>query len=422
MPKIFLIPIETSVRELDYKLLLSLKLAQKDAMVFLGSKGKLLPLIESMTNFNYLDKGYHKGQSENLYNNIKNRQGYIFSLDEEGAVDFNDNSSLKSRYSQTLFEQAERVYLWGKNQKEIYGHSYKNSIVTGHPRFEILKKKFRSIFSRDVRKLQKDFGDFILINTNMSFGNNIRGNSFVINNYEHRFPQIKKIIAQDHQKINIILETISRLLSASKKVILRPHPEESTIFYKENFKNNENFIINKSDSVIPWIIASKTVIHTDCTTALEAFCLDKIPISVLPKDLDETFICPLPLKISIESSPQQIVQDLDDYNFLRNKINSEVIEDNLSFSLDSLNLISDDLINKSQESKIDFKNILINIFKMKARDIFINNNDELMEAKLNGFKSDEINKKIENFSNILNLEDNFIAKKISDHLFEIKIS
>ena len=60
MPKIFLIPIETSVRELDYKLLLSLKLAQKDAMVFLGSKGKLLPLIESMTNFNYLDKGYHK--------------------------------------------------------------------------------------------------------------------------------------------------------------------------------------------------------------------------------------------------------------------------------------------------------------------------------------------------------------------------
>ena len=206
MPKIFLIPIETSVRELDYKLLLSLKLAQKDAMVFLGSKGKLLPLIESMTNFNYLDKGYHKGQSENLYNNIKNRQGYIFSLDEEGAVDFNDNSSLKSRYSQTLFEQAERVYLWGKNQKEIYGHSYKNSIVTGHPRFEILKKEFRSIFSRDVRKLQKDFGDFILINTNMSFGNNIRGNSFVINNYEHRFPQIKKIIAQDHQKINIILE------------------------------------------------------------------------------------------------------------------------------------------------------------------------------------------------------------------------
>jgi hypothetical protein len=134
------------------------------------------------------------------------------------------------------------------------------------------------------------------------------------------------------------------------------------------------------------------------------------------------FICPLPLKISIESSPQQIVQDLDDYNFLRNKINSEVIEDNLSFSLDSLNLISDDLINKSQESKIDFKNILINILKMKARDIFINNNDELMEAKLNGFKSDEINKKIKNFSNILNLEDNFIAKKISDHLFEIKIS
>ena len=59
---------------------------------------------------------------------------------------------------------------------------------------------------------------------------------------------------------------------------------------------------------------------------------------------------------------------------------------------------------------------------MKARDIFINNNDELMEAKLNGFKSDEINKKIKNFSNILNLEDNFIAKKISDHLFEIKIS
>ena len=41
--------------------------------------------------------------SEKIYEKIKINNGIIISLDEEGAVDFKDGSTLKNRYSKILF-------------------------------------------------------------------------------------------------------------------------------------------------------------------------------------------------------------------------------------------------------------------------------------------------------------------------------
>ena len=53
-----------------------------------------------------MDKGYHAGVSEFMYSKIKKNNGIIINLDEEGAVDFSDNSTLKQRYSKKLLKGA----------------------------------------------------------------------------------------------------------------------------------------------------------------------------------------------------------------------------------------------------------------------------------------------------------------------------
>ena len=131
--KIFLL-IETSVRELDYKLLLSIDLLKKKGEKFLLVVKVISQFfMKHFRNFNYLDKGYHLNISEKIHSSIRSHGGEIFSLDEEGAVDFNNNSSLSLRYSKGAFNLPKRIYFWGETQRNLYSKDDSKSVVTGHP-------------------------------------------------------------------------------------------------------------------------------------------------------------------------------------------------------------------------------------------------------------------------------------------------
>ena len=100
-----LIPLETSSRELLYKVYLCQLLALKGFNCYLGKKGSISYLMKKMRGYICLDKGYHEKVSEKLYDQIKENKGIIINLDEEGAVDYSDNSILLSRYSEKMFSK-----------------------------------------------------------------------------------------------------------------------------------------------------------------------------------------------------------------------------------------------------------------------------------------------------------------------------
>ena len=133
-----LIPIETASRELTYKTFLSHHLALNGYNCYLGSKRNISYLMKKFDNYIYLDKGYHKNVSERIYKLIKRSNGIIISLDEEGAVDYNNNSTLLGRYAPELFRNVDFTFFWGIKQYEtVKSHMKKNSkfLITVHPRF-----------------------------------------------------------------------------------------------------------------------------------------------------------------------------------------------------------------------------------------------------------------------------------------------
>jgi hypothetical protein len=81
-------------------------------------------------------------------------------------------------------------------------------------------------------------------------------------------------------------------------LILRPHPEENLEPYLQSMDHNPNLTVIRQGSVIPWILASTHIFHTDCTTAIEAAFLGFQPISLLPSDSPELLVTKLPLMIS----------------------------------------------------------------------------------------------------------------------------
>jgi len=353
-----LIPIETSSRELYYKIQLCHELALAGFNCYLGNKSSILYLVDHFNSFIYLDKGYHQDISDSIYQKIKQRNGYIVNLDEEGGVDYPDNSTILRRYPKHLFNTIDLVFLWGETQFKLLHPNFSKAkvLITGHPRFELLRKTKGSIYNSEVNVIKKQFNNFFLINTNFGFGNNIRGDIFVNKNYSNRFPNIEEKINFDKLKLNTFISLILKISSLYKyKLIIRPHPEENIENYRKAFKGISNIYILNKFSVIPWLIATRLMIHPDCTTAIESLILGKKSVSFLPSNYNSNLVTKLPLEASYTFSDElKLINflnsfaypepgsscefddiDLSDYNFLESNFSltsnsSEIIKDVLS--------------------------------------------------------------------------------------------
>lgn len=368
--------------------------------------------------------------SEKLYKDIKKNNGIIFNLDEEGGIDYADGSTLLARYSKELFNYSDLIFLWGEEQYNLIKKNFSNSkkvFVTGHPRFELLRPNFKYLYSDEVKKIKKSFNNYILVNTNMSFGNNIKGDTFVRENYGSRFKNINEIIEFDKKLLKVygklIIEISEKL---NQNIILRPHPEEDHSFYLNFFKKNKNIHIIYEGSVIPWVIAADVMIHPDCTTAVESLFTGKKPISFLPPNYPKDLITHLPLKASkcFNSSSKLISYIINNKESI-SKVdlsNYAFAEKYFSSSLCSTKLIINQFskfFKSNIENKISLK--IKTKFYLKSIKNLTNKNeiDKLIKTKLEGLSS----RYLFSLSTLLKKshpELNRVSiKKINEHLYKI---
>lgn len=297
-----LFPLETAARELPYKLLLAMTLAGRGLPTYVGRKSAIERLVREESRYLYVDKGFHPGRSEEIWRRVRARRGLIVSLDEEGAVDYPDGVTLRHRYSSGLFEAADHVFLWGQQQMGLVPEAHRLASrvsVTGHPRFQMLLPPYRALHTGAAAALRREFGKFVLVNTNMGFGNNLRGDAFVRENYRARFPRIDDIIALDQRKVSLYLEAIRALARATTRpIVVRPHPEERLDTYAEALRDVSNVRVIFRGPAVPWIAACDAFVHPDCTTAIEAVLLGRPAISLVPADADSGLMTALPLAVS----------------------------------------------------------------------------------------------------------------------------
>ena len=425
-PSVF-IPIETTSRELISKILLSQQLASKGFEIYLGQKGKINSLIGFFKNGIYIDKGYHKGQSEKKYKILKERKFYIISLDEENAVDFKNNQQLNDRFPDDVLGVFDKIFLWGGFQYNFLkgkrsSFNEKNTIVSGHPRFELLKKEFQFLYKKKVSEYKKTFGEFILVNTNFGLGNNIRDEKFVVKNYKDRFPDIRQHILYHKRQQQIFIELVFRLSIETKyNIVFRPHPEEDHKPYDLAFKELNNVFVIYEGSVIPWLIASECMIHSDCTTSLECAMLGKSSIAYT-KYFDERFATDIPLRISFNYQDENAVINHINFKLNNFKIDNKILTNYFNFKKNSLKIIVDsiskdfkDLDTKKTQSLSIIK-IYFLCFKI-IKQLLFRHDDRLIQKKLSGFSYSDSKNLLEVFN--LKYNSNIQIEKIDDKLFKI---
>ena len=234
---------------------------------------------------------------------------------------------------------------------------FKNIIKsTGNVRVDLWKNRYKKYFTSDVKKINTEYGDYVLFCSSFSF-EHIMGDEYgehlnaMFNDYGIMDDNLKEVKRKRFDEFIAFKKLVLDLpkLMPEIKFILRPHPSENIYYWKSILKNIPNIKVVYKDSIAPWILGSKAVVHSSCTSGIEAYLMGKPVISYLPKT-DKSRINILGNQVSNKCYNISMVKDL---------LNKWMVEKNKNFS----NSINNSKILPAYFSNYDGLPAYINILK-----------------------------------------------------------
>jgi surface carbohydrate biosynthesis protein len=294
--KIIYFPMEIAARELDSRLLLAAIAAARGFEVVLGQKWLIERNIERMTPGVYLSKTLTVRDAKMLKR--AKAAGYITAaIDEEipglvihdrkfwwvsrAAVDATDLIFLPGTYNSSAFATS-----FGLQEQRVRR--------AANPRWDLLRKELRPIFADEVAALKRRYGNFILVNSNLGLTNSKKGDARqmiqglidqgkidagdteLLRDLDH----IVEMEVQNRATLIELLPEMARRFS-THRIILRPHPSEDVESWHQWLAGCPEIAAVREGAAVPWILAADALVHTNCTTGVEAIALDKPAICLI---------------------------------------------------------------------------------------------------------------------------------------------
>ena len=297
--RLLLIPVENQVRELDPKLLLACVAARRGFSSVIGSRRELEFRIDSYRRSIYLGKSM-TGRSLIFFRLAKKFEHEIVTWDEEALVHLPPETYFSRRLHPDAIQLVSHLFAWGQGNVELwrqYPQLPENLPIhsVGNPRTDMLRPEMHPFYEDEVNALRDTYGDFLLINTNFNhvnafgpdmnlfqpvenpgdiakFGRAAKGMS---REYAETLWNHKQAVFKDFQ------EMIPRLEKAFPQlnIVVRPHPTERHDIYREIASRCTRVHVTNQGNVVPWILATRAVLHNGCTTGIEAFVMGVPAIS-----------------------------------------------------------------------------------------------------------------------------------------------
>jgi surface carbohydrate biosynthesis protein len=323
----YLLPIETINREIDFKLILSAKLANRKNKIWLGQHNFLNLITPKIGEGIYIGKNLFEKksyeESGEKYHLIKSNGFEVIYLHEEGAIFVGKEEDWKNvmnrQYKISFFNEKDRLCVWGNFQKEYDESRYPSVpiITTGHPRFDLYKEDYKWIYSKFSKSLIAQYKSYILINGNYSNANHGLGlkrvfspsGNYFVDDLKSRIKKVDFVTYSTIQRAEIIKLTHHLAVKFPEvNFVFRPHPSENHETYKIIFKGVKNIIVNHEGAVGPWILGAKAVIHDGCTTAIEA-ALSGVPVINYKPHYNPDLDIWLPNQMGVQLKSMEEVKD-----------------------------------------------------------------------------------------------------------------
>ena len=294
-----IVPVENQVRELDPKLLLACIAARRGFSVIIGSHREIDLRISSLPQSLYLNKSM-TDRNLKMFRIMQNLGHEILTWDEEALVHLPAETYYSRRLSPIAIRYNSHLFAWGEDNAELW-RLYPDLPpdlpihVTGNPRSDMLRPDLQSFYEPEAATLRKKYGDFILVNTNFNHVNAFfpAQNLFRPLKNAAETPQFGKAAIgmsreyaaglRDHKQdifnaFRQMIPTLDRVFP-DHKIIVRPHPTENQQVYKDIANDCKHVQVTNEGNVVPWLMATRVVIHNGCTTGVEAYVMGVPAIS-----------------------------------------------------------------------------------------------------------------------------------------------
>jgi len=305
---VLLLPVENQVRELDSKILLACIAARRGFSSYIGSRREIHFNITSFPKGIYLSKSI-TAASDMMFRIMRNLGHEIVAWDEEALVHLPDETYYSRRLSPRAMAYASRLFAWGEDNAELwrrYPHLPEDTIieVTGNPRNDLLRPELHAYYGKEVEKIKQAHGDFILVNTNF---NHVNAFTPVQNLFQPaektgeipKFGRAAKGMSReyaeglrDHKQS--IFKDFQRMIPALDKafpgcdIVVRPHPTESQDIYHDIAARCERVKVTNEGNVVPWLLATRALVHNSCTTGVEAYVMG-VPAITYRASINENY-------------------------------------------------------------------------------------------------------------------------------------
>lgn len=327
--KNLIVPVEIQIREFDAKLLLSCFAVEQGFKVFIGNKYEIHKAIDLLPPAIYLGKGL---RSPSVYELNKSFFNPVVAWDEEGLVYYSPEIYLKRRISPETLALLDSVFAWGEDNASLINSVNYQKIpvyVTGNPRGDLLRPEFANFFAQETAQLKKEYGDFILINSNFAMVNGVMKKFTQLPLPSESPPQYevaRKLYNPDlavhrHALFKHFLDLLKFMGEnfPQHKIILRPHPSENYGPWQEIAELFPNILVIREGNVLPWLKACKLLIHNGCTTAVEGSLLGIEIIAYCPI-ASEGLDAELPNHLSLQATNLEQVKNLTNRLIMGEKI------------------------------------------------------------------------------------------------------
>ena len=282
-----ILPAEIRAREFDAKLLLACCLAERGVPVFIGQRTEIDMMAGRFPRSLYVAKGLTQ-QTRRHFVGARNFGHEVVAWDEEAICYLDRKIYHGRRLGERTVPLVSHLIAWGEDNAELWAEAAARSAipvhVLGNPRADLLRREFRALLEPAARELRQKHGRFILINSNFGSVNNlIPSHTRFREGADPKTLRPSDRIGFHEGQAEYKLTMFKRMLEVpgfltrafpNTRIVVRPHPAESHGAWQRAATGHANVKVIYRGSVLPWIAASACVVHSTCTTGLEAFLLD----------------------------------------------------------------------------------------------------------------------------------------------------
>lgn len=291
--------LEVKQRELHSRLQVASHLLRLGYPVVFGQQWSLFANAAALPPGLMVFKTINNIQAQNMAR--ARAAGHLIAATDEEVLICTDDKCFMLGFSPVGAENCDLFLAQSSAHKESVLRTYpgfRGQIeVTGNPRIDLMSAGQKSAFEAKGAALRKEHGPYLLFNTNFSSINTMWGSLQRIAEICIKIGQLDpndpKSVAEFHALIAWEQKNhaeLTQLMSwavqncPNHKIVIRPHPTERKEYWEEQAAGNPRVLVVPRSDPHPWIMGADLVMHTSCTTGLEATLLNKPVINLYPSE------------------------------------------------------------------------------------------------------------------------------------------